>query len=159
MLARLPAADVLLTHSPPEGVNDEPDDHVHSRVASAARVGRAPPAGAGCCTATCCRTRRARCIGRGPTRVVLVRGALPFELVGRGLTPRLCPLSVSAARPRRERSSRVPPSLPLVLLADRRRCARAGGVAAAHRDKGPEVVASGLANPRGLDVTPWGPST
>ena len=29
MLARLPAADVLLTHSPPAGVNDEPGDHVH----------------------------------------------------------------------------------------------------------------------------------
>ena len=30
------------------------------------------------------------------------------------------------------------------------------GSAAAHRDKSPEVVASGLDNPRGLDVTPWG---
>jgi sugar lactone lactonase YvrE len=30
------------------------------------------------------------------------------------------------------------------------------GTAAAHRDKSPEVVASGLDNPRDLDVTPWG---
>ena len=29
MLARLPPADVLLAHSPPEGVNDEPDDRAH----------------------------------------------------------------------------------------------------------------------------------
>ncbi|MGH2804917.1 MAG: metallophosphoesterase family protein, partial [Thermoleophilaceae bacterium] len=29
LVARLPAADVLLTHSPPAGVNDEPDDPVH----------------------------------------------------------------------------------------------------------------------------------
>ena len=28
-MARLPAADVLLAHSPPEGVNDEPDDRAH----------------------------------------------------------------------------------------------------------------------------------
>jgi hypothetical protein len=30
------------------------------------------------------------------------------------------------------------------------------GAAAAHGDKSPEVVASGLDNPRGLDVSPWG---
>ena len=30
------------------------------------------------------------------------------------------------------------------------------GTAGAHRDRSPEVVASGLDNPRGLDVTPWG---
>jgi hypothetical protein len=30
------------------------------------------------------------------------------------------------------------------------------GSAAAHADKSPEVVASGLDNPRGLDVSPWG---
>ena len=30
------------------------------------------------------------------------------------------------------------------------------GAAAAHGDKSPEVVATGLANPRGLDVDPWG---
>jgi Icc-related predicted phosphoesterase len=29
LVARLPAADVLLTHSPPAGVNDEPDDPAH----------------------------------------------------------------------------------------------------------------------------------
>jgi hypothetical protein len=30
------------------------------------------------------------------------------------------------------------------------------GAAAAHGDSSPEVVATGLANPRGLDVSPWG---
>jgi uncharacterized protein len=29
LVGRLPAADVLLTHSPPAGVNDEPDDPAH----------------------------------------------------------------------------------------------------------------------------------
>jgi Icc-related predicted phosphoesterase len=29
LIARLPRADVLLTHTPPEGVNDDPDDPVH----------------------------------------------------------------------------------------------------------------------------------
>jgi uncharacterized protein len=29
LIARLPGADVLLTHAPPEGVNDEPDEPVH----------------------------------------------------------------------------------------------------------------------------------
>ena len=35
-LAGLPSADVLLTHSPPAGINDEPDDPVH-RGSSALR--------------------------------------------------------------------------------------------------------------------------
>jgi Icc-related predicted phosphoesterase len=30
LVRRLPAADVLLTHSPPAGVNDEPDDPAHT---------------------------------------------------------------------------------------------------------------------------------
>lgn len=30
LIRKLPAADVLLTHSPPAGVNDEPDDPAHS---------------------------------------------------------------------------------------------------------------------------------
>jgi uncharacterized protein len=30
LVGRLPAADVLLTHSPPAGVNDDPDDPVHA---------------------------------------------------------------------------------------------------------------------------------
>jgi uncharacterized protein len=34
LLERLPAADVLLTHSPPAGVNDEPDDPAHSGSAA-----------------------------------------------------------------------------------------------------------------------------
>jgi len=34
MVARLPAADVLLTHTPPLGVNDEADDPVHRGFAA-----------------------------------------------------------------------------------------------------------------------------
>ena len=45
---------------------------------------------------------------------------------------------------------------PLVLLLIVAAALVPAASAAAHRDKGPEVVASGLANPRGLDVTPWG---
>lgn len=79
MLTRLPPADVLLTHSPPEGVNDELDDPVH-RGSSALREwvernrprlllhGHTLP-------------DPARCVKRlGPTRVVHVRGAVPVEL-------------------------------------------------------------------------------
>ncbi len=40
---RLPAADVLVCHCPPSGVNDEPDDLAHHRLRGAAGVGRAPP--------------------------------------------------------------------------------------------------------------------
>jgi len=34
LAARLPAADVLLTHAPPLGVNDEPDDPAHTGFAA-----------------------------------------------------------------------------------------------------------------------------
>lgn len=34
LIARLPAADVLLTHTPPLGVDDEPDDPVHRGFAA-----------------------------------------------------------------------------------------------------------------------------
>jgi uncharacterized protein len=80
MLARLPAADVLLTHSPPAGVNDEPDDRAH-RGSPALRAwveahqprwllhGHTLPDPA----------RRVHSLG--PTLVTHVRGALPVELV------------------------------------------------------------------------------
>ena len=80
MLARLPPADVLLTHAPPAGVNDEPDDHVHRGSPRAARVGRALASPPGCCTATRCRTRRGAVHELGSTRVVHVRGAQPVDL-------------------------------------------------------------------------------
>jgi Icc-related predicted phosphoesterase len=79
MLARLPGAEVLLTHSPPAGVNDEPDDRAH-RGSPALRAwvdahqprwllhGHTLP-------------DPARAVSQvGPTRVAHVRGAVPFEL-------------------------------------------------------------------------------
>jgi Icc-related predicted phosphoesterase len=79
MLDGLPAADVLLTHTPPAGVNDDPADHVH-RGSAALREwveeheprlllhGHTLP-------------NPARSVAQlGQTRVVHVRGALPVEL-------------------------------------------------------------------------------
>lgn len=79
MLARLPAADVLLTHSPPEGVNDEPDDRAHrGSAALRAWVEREQPGwllhGHTLPDPAAAVTRH------GPTRVVHVRGAVPIEL-------------------------------------------------------------------------------
>ena len=79
MLARLPAADVLLTHSPPAGVNDEPDDRAHcGSAALRAWVERNQPAwllhGHTLPHPAAAVTRL------GPTRVVHVRGAVPIEL-------------------------------------------------------------------------------
>ena len=79
MLASLPAADVLLTHSPPEGVNDEPDDHVH-RGSAALRtwVERHEP---GWLLHGHTLPNLALAVSRlGPTRVVHVRGAVTIEL-------------------------------------------------------------------------------
>jgi uncharacterized protein len=79
MLARLPAADVLLTHSPPEGVNDEPDDHVHrGSPALRAWVERNQPAWLlhGHTLPNPAHFVR----NLGPTRVAHVRGAMPLEL-------------------------------------------------------------------------------
>jgi len=79
MLRALPAADVLLTHSPPEGVNDEPDDRAH-RGSGALRawVERRRPAWL---LHGHTLPNPARGVGRlGPTRVVHVRGALALEL-------------------------------------------------------------------------------
>lgn len=79
MLTRLPAADVLLTHSPPEGINDEPDDRAH-RGSAALRewVERERPAWLlhGHTLPHPARVVREL----GPTRVVHVRGAVPIEL-------------------------------------------------------------------------------
>jgi uncharacterized protein len=79
MLARLPPADILLTHSPPAGVNDEPDDHVH-RGSAALRewVERCEPR---LLLHGHTLPDPARCVKQlGPTRVIHVRGAVPVEL-------------------------------------------------------------------------------
>jgi len=79
MLARLPPADVLLAHSPPEGVNDEPDDRAHrGSAALRAWVERHRPAWL---LHGHTLPNPAAAIERlGPTRVVHVRGAMPLEL-------------------------------------------------------------------------------
>ena len=77
LLARLPAADVLLSHAPPAGVNDDPDDPIHcGSPALRAWVEQHRP--------------RVLLHGHtlpaipvrwlGPTRIVYVRGATPVEL-------------------------------------------------------------------------------
>ena len=80
MVARLPAADVVLVHSPPEGVNDEPDDHAHrGSPALRAWVEREQPAWL---LHGHTLPNPAHQVHRlGPTRVVHVRGAEPLELV------------------------------------------------------------------------------
>jgi uncharacterized protein len=79
MLARLPAADVLLAHSPPKGVNDEPDDRVH-RGSPALRewVERNQPAWL--LHGHTLPNPVTAVAQLGPTRVVHVRGAVPVEL-------------------------------------------------------------------------------
>ena len=79
MMALLPPADVLLTHSPPAGVNDEPDDRAH-RGSPALRdwVERHQP---GWLLHGHTLPHPGRAVRRlGPTRVVHVRGAVPIEL-------------------------------------------------------------------------------
>jgi Icc-related predicted phosphoesterase len=79
MLAGLPAADVLLTHSPPAGVNDEPDDRAHRGSTALLRwVERERPAWL---LHGHTLPNPARPIDRlGDTRVVHVRGAQPVDL-------------------------------------------------------------------------------
>ena len=79
LVDRLPAADVLLTHSPPAGVNDEPDDPAH-RGSPALRewVERNRPAWLLHGHTLPHPARRVRCLG--DTRVVHVRGATALEL-------------------------------------------------------------------------------
>jgi Icc-related predicted phosphoesterase len=79
MLARLPAADVLLTHSPPEGVNDEPDDHVH-RGSAALRAWVEANRPGWLLHGHTLPNPALQVHEFGPTRVVHVRGALPLEL-------------------------------------------------------------------------------
>jgi uncharacterized protein len=79
MLERLPAADVLLTHSPPEGVNDEPDDRAHrGSAALRAWVERFEPAWLLHGHTLPDPAKQVHQLG--PTRVVYVRGAVPIEL-------------------------------------------------------------------------------
>jgi uncharacterized protein len=79
LLERLPAADVLLTHSPPAGVNDDPDDPVHRGPdALRAWVERNRPAWLLHGHTYPDPNRHTERLGG--TRVVHVRGALPLEL-------------------------------------------------------------------------------
>jgi Icc-related predicted phosphoesterase len=79
MLELLPAADVLLAHSPPQGVNDEPDDRAHRGSASLrAWVERHRPAWL---LHGHTLPNPVRQVHRfGPTQVVHVRGAVGIEL-------------------------------------------------------------------------------
>jgi Icc-related predicted phosphoesterase len=79
LLARLPRADVLLTHSPPAGVNDDPDDPMHcGSPALREWVERTQP---GLLLHGHTQPDPRRPVRRlGPTRVVHVRGAVPIEL-------------------------------------------------------------------------------
>jgi Icc-related predicted phosphoesterase len=79
LVGRLPAADVLLTHSPPAGVNDEPDDPAH-RGSPALRewVEHHRPAWLLHGHTLPHPARRVRRVGE--TRVVHVRGALALDL-------------------------------------------------------------------------------
>lgn len=79
MLAGLPPADVLLAHSPPEGVNDEPDDRVHRGSAALhAWVERHRPDWL--LHGHTLPDPARRVTELGPTRVVHVRGAVPIQL-------------------------------------------------------------------------------
>jgi uncharacterized protein len=79
LVERLPAADVLLTHSPPAGVNDEPDDPVHSGSAALREwVERERPAWLLHGHTLPHPARRVHQLGE--TRVVHVRGAVPLDL-------------------------------------------------------------------------------
>ena len=81
LLARLPAADVLLTHSPPAGVNDDPADHVHrGSVALRDWVEAHEPSWLLHGHTLPDPTRAVASVG--PTQVVHVRGAVPVRLKG-----------------------------------------------------------------------------
>jgi Icc-related predicted phosphoesterase len=79
MLSELPAADVLLTHAPPAGVNDEPDDPVHrGSPALRAWVEREQPRWLLHGHTLPSPARRVHRLGE--TRVVHVRGAVALDL-------------------------------------------------------------------------------
>jgi Icc-related predicted phosphoesterase len=80
LVQRLPPADVLLTHSPPAGINDEPDDPVHrGSPALRAWVERHRPAWLLHGHTTPHPAQRGDRLAA--TRVVHVRGATTVELV------------------------------------------------------------------------------
>ena len=79
LVDRLPAADVLLTHSPPAGVNDEPDDPAHcGSPALREWVERNRPAWLLHGHTLPHPGRRVKHLG--DTRVVHVRGAMALDL-------------------------------------------------------------------------------
>jgi uncharacterized protein len=78
-MKRLPAADVLLSHSPPEGVNDEPDDQAH-RGSPALRAWVEQNRPAWLLHGHTLPHPAHRVKRLGDTRVVHVRGAAALEL-------------------------------------------------------------------------------
>jgi Icc-related predicted phosphoesterase len=82
LIARLPGADVLLTHTPPAGVNDEPDDVVHRGWAALVPwLERERPAWL---LHGHTHPRPDQIVHRvGDTQVAYVRGAAILELTGR----------------------------------------------------------------------------
>jgi uncharacterized protein len=79
LVERLPPADVLLTHSPPAGVNDEPDDPAHTGSAALrAWVERERPAWLLHGHTLPNPARRVHQVGE--TRVLHVRGATTLDL-------------------------------------------------------------------------------
>jgi uncharacterized protein len=79
LVGELPAADVLLTHSPPAGVNDEPDDPAH-RGSPALRAWVEQHRPAWLLHGHTCPHPARRVPRLGDTRVVHVRGATAVEL-------------------------------------------------------------------------------
>jgi Icc-related predicted phosphoesterase len=83
LIARLPGADVLLTHAPPAGVNDEPDDRAHRGWAALGPwVARERPAWLLHGHTNPRPDRLVRHVG--DTRVAYVRGDAMLELTARG---------------------------------------------------------------------------
>ena len=79
LIGRLPAADVLVTHTPPAGVNDDPDDPVHRGwTGLGAWVARERPAWLLHGHTTPLPGRRVARLGT--TRIAYVRGAAILEL-------------------------------------------------------------------------------